>query len=92
MCVLKELSSRETLKKTSQRSCGCSIPRSAQGQAGQGFEGPGLVKVFLSMAGEFGTRWSLKYFPTQTILSFYDSKENIKLNNGMVIFQRVGEV
>lgn len=56
MCVLKELSARETLKKTSQRSCGCSIPRSAQGQAGQGSEGPGLVKVFLSVAAEFGTR------------------------------------
>lgn len=54
--MLKGLSSGDTLKQASQRSRGCSIPESAQGQAGQGFEEAGLVKVFLSMAGEFGNR------------------------------------
>jgi len=36
-----------------QRSCGCPLPGSVQGQAGWGFEQPGLVKMSLLMAGGF---------------------------------------
>jgi len=33
----------EALEQVAQRSCGCSLPGSVQGQAGQGFEQPDLV-------------------------------------------------
>jgi len=34
----------EALAQVAQRSCGCPLPGSVQGQAGQGFEQPGLVE------------------------------------------------
>jgi len=34
----------EALAQTAQRSCGCPLPGSVQGQAGQGFDQPGLVE------------------------------------------------
>ena len=40
--------SGEALEQVSQRSCGCPIPGSVQGQAGWGFEQPGLVEVVLA--------------------------------------------
>lgn len=40
------------LEQTAQRGCGCSIPRSLQGQAGWGFQHPGLVEVIPVHAGE----------------------------------------
>jgi len=36
-----------------QGGCGCPHPGSTQGQAGWGFEQPGLVGVSLPVAGEF---------------------------------------
>jgi len=41
----------ETLAQAAQRSCGCPLPGSAQGQVGQGSEHPGLVEGPLPMAG-----------------------------------------
>jgi len=40
----------ESLEQDAQRSCGCPLPGSVQGQAGRGFEQPGLVEVSLPMA------------------------------------------
>jgi len=34
----------EVLEQVSQRSCGCPLPGSVQGQVGWGFEHPGLVE------------------------------------------------
>jgi len=34
----------EALEQVAQRSCGCPLPGSVQGQAGWGFEQPGLVE------------------------------------------------
>jgi len=34
----------EALAQVTQRSCGCPLPVSVQGQAGRGFEQPGLVE------------------------------------------------
>jgi len=34
----------EALEQAAQRSCGCHLPGSVQGQVGQGFEHPGLVE------------------------------------------------
>jgi len=34
----------EALERVAQRSCGCPLPESVQGQAGRGFEQPGLVE------------------------------------------------
>ena len=33
-----------TLEQVAQRSCGCPLPGSVQGQVGRGFEQPGLVE------------------------------------------------
>jgi len=41
----------EALEQVSQRSCGCLLPGSVQGQAGLGFEKPGLVEDVPAMAG-----------------------------------------
>jgi len=38
------LESCETLEQVAQRSCGCALPGSVQGQLGRDFEQPGLVK------------------------------------------------
>jgi len=35
---------RETVEQVAQRSCGCPLPGSVQGQVGCGFEQPGLVE------------------------------------------------
>ena len=58
----------ETLAQVAQRSCGCPLPGSVQGQAECGFEQPGLVEGVPADGRGFGTRWSLKCLPTQTIL------------------------
>ena len=34
----------ETLAQVAERSCGCPLPGSVQGQVGRGFEQPGLVE------------------------------------------------
>ena len=38
-----------------QRSCGCPLPGSVQGQAGQGFEQPGLVEGVAAHGRRVGT-------------------------------------
>ena len=49
----------EALEQVAQRSCGCPVPGSVQGQVGRGFEQPGLVEVVPAHG---------RSLPTQTIL------------------------
>jgi len=58
------------LAQVAQRSCGCPLPGSVQGQVGQGFEQPGVVEGVSAHGRGVGTRWSLRSLPTQTILYF----------------------
>ena len=58
----------EALEQVAQRSCGCPIIGSVQGQAGRGFEQPGLVDGVPAHGRGVQTRWSLRSLPTQTIL------------------------
>jgi len=51
-----------------QRSCGCPLPGSVQGQVGWGFEQSGLVEGVPAHGREVGTRRFLRSLPTQTIL------------------------
>jgi len=44
------------LEQVAQRSCGCPLPGSVQGQAGPGFEQPDLVEGVPVHGGEVGTR------------------------------------
>ena len=53
----------EALAQVAQRSCGCPVPGRAQGQAGRGFEHPGLVEGVQGV----GIRWSLTSLPTQSL-------------------------
>ena len=46
----------EALKQVAQRGCGCPIPGSVQGQAGWGFEQPGLVEGVPAHGRGVGTR------------------------------------
>jgi len=46
----------EALAQVAQRSCGCPLPGSAQGQAGRGFEHPGLVEDVPADGRGVGTR------------------------------------
>jgi len=56
------------LKKVAQRSCRCPLSRSVEGQAGWGFEQPGVVESVPAHGRDGDTRWSLRSLPTQTIL------------------------
>ena len=62
----------ETLAQVAQRSCGCPIPGSVQGQVGQGLL-PGLMEGVPAHGRGVGTWWSLRSLWTQTILWFYDA-------------------
>jgi len=62
----------EALEQVAQRSCGCPLPGSVQGQVGRGLEQPGLVEGVPACSRVVGTRCSLRSLPTLTIL-FYDS-------------------
>jgi len=42
------------VRQVAQRSCGCPLPERVQGQAGQGFEQPGLVEIVPAHGGEIG--------------------------------------
>jgi len=44
------------------------IPESVQGQVGWSFEQHGLVEGVPAHGRGVGTRWSLKFIPTRTIL------------------------
>jgi len=46
----------EALAQVAQRSCGCPLPGSVQGQVGWGFERPGLVEGAPAHGGGVGTR------------------------------------
>jgi len=46
----------ETLAQVAQRSCGCPLPGSVQGQVGWGFVQPGLVEDVLAHGRGVGTR------------------------------------
>ena len=46
----------ETVEQFAQRSCGCPLPGSVQGQVGRGFEQPGLVEGVPAHGREVGTR------------------------------------
>jgi len=48
--------SGETLEQVAQRSCGCPIPRNAQGQVVWGFEKPDVVECILVHGKRVGTR------------------------------------
>ena len=54
--------------KVAQRSCGCLLPGSVQGQVGWSSEQPGLVEDVPAHGRGGGTRWSLRSLPTLTIL------------------------
>jgi len=58
----------EPLEQVAWRSCGCLIPGGVQGQAGWGFEQPGLVEGVPVHGKVVGTRRCLRSLPTQTIL------------------------
>ena len=58
----------EALAWVAQKSSGCPMPGNVQGQAGWGFEQPGLVGGVPALDRGVGTRWSLRCLPTQTIL------------------------
>lgn len=58
------------LERIFQRSCGCSMPRSVQVQAGWGSEEPGLMGGILAHGKEVLSLW---FFSTQNTLWFYDS-------------------
>ena len=55
-----------------QRSCGCRLPGSAQGQVAWDFEQPGLVEGVPAHGRGAGMRWAIRCLPTQTILWVYD--------------------
>jgi len=46
----------EALAQVAQRSCGCPLPGSVQGQVGWGFEQPGVVEDVPAHGRGFGTR------------------------------------
>ena len=50
----------EALAQAAQRSCGCPLPGSAQGQVGQGWEHPGLVEGGPAHGRGVGMRCPLK--------------------------------
>jgi len=54
--------------KDAHRSCGCPIPGGAQGQVGWGPGQPELVRGSPAHGKGFGTRWCLRFLPTQAIL------------------------
>jgi len=47
---------RKKLKQVAERSCGCPLPGSVQGQAGWGFEQPGLLEGVPAHGRGVGTR------------------------------------
>jgi len=49
----------KTLAQVSQRSCGCPLPGSVQGQVGWSSKQPGLVEGVPAHGRGVGTRWSL---------------------------------
>ena len=59
--------SGDALAQAAQRSCGCPIPGSLEDQAGWAPEQPDLLGGNQPTAG-VGTRWSLRFLPTQAIL------------------------
>jgi len=60
--------SGEALAQVAQRSCGCPLPGSVQGQFGWGFEHPGLVEGVPAHGRGIGTRWALRSLPALAIL------------------------
>jgi len=60
--------SGEALAQAAQRSCGCPLPGSVQGQAGWGFEQPGLVEGVPAHGRGVGTRRALRLLLNRTIL------------------------
>jgi len=58
----------EALAQVAQRSCGCPLTGSAQGQVGRGLEQPGPVEGVPAHGRGVGTGWSVRSLPTQTIL------------------------
>ena len=56
----------ETLDQAVQRSFGCPLPRMVQ--VGCGFEQSGLVEDTPAHSREVGTRRSIRFLPTKTIL------------------------
>ena len=74
----------EALAQVAQRSCGCPLPGSVQGQVGWGSEQPGLVEGVPAHGRGVGAEWSVRSLPTQTIqwlwcllLIFYPFQSNI---------------
>jgi len=51
-----EIPGDEALAQVSQRSCGCPLPGSVQGEFGRGFEHPGLVEGVPAHGRGVGTR------------------------------------
>jgi len=63
----------ETLEKVAQRSCGCPVIGSIQGQVVWGFEQPGLVKDVPAHGRGVGLDDLQRSFPTQIMLRFQES-------------------
>jgi len=62
----------EALAQVAQRSCGCPLPGSVQGQVRWGFEHPRLVKVSLPMAGglELGGLYKVPSNPNHSMILY----------------------
>jgi len=58
----------EALAQVAQRSCGCPLLGSVQGQVGWGFGHPGPVEGVPARGRGLGTGWSIRSLPTQTSL------------------------
>jgi len=56
------------LEQVAQRSCGCSLSESVQGQVGWSSEQPGLVEDVPAHGRGLGNGWSTRSLPTFTIL------------------------
>jgi len=58
----------EAQEQVAQRSCGCPLPGSVQGQVGWSSVQPGLVEDVPAHGRGVETRWSLRSLPTLTVL------------------------
>jgi len=58
----------EALAQAAQRSCGCPLPGSAQGQVGCVFQQPGLAEIVPPYCRRVGVDGLYKSLPTQTVV------------------------
>ena len=76
---------RHWLEQVAQRSSGCPLPGSVQGQVGRGFEQPVLVDDGPVHGRGLATRWSFRSLPTKTVVWFHDSMI-LRFCNSMILW------